>query len=165
MWLIDVWHCNSTGKYSGFQVENTVNESFLRGLQPTDRKGVMHMVTSFRAGTKAVRPISSEFPPLSCSSSCLSDPSSIAAHTNGTVDRQKKQYVGGSTKHVGQGTPASASPHPTISNTPPVFFPEELLALIDTQHPYVKNSAVTRFRNAQDFVYNVASKDYNGEVE
>lgn len=44
--VITVWHCNTTGIYSGFQNEGTLAESFSRGLQPTDEKGVMQMETS-----------------------------------------------------------------------------------------------------------------------
>lgn len=31
--MIDIWHCNSTGVYSGYEVEGTAGESFNRGLQ------------------------------------------------------------------------------------------------------------------------------------
>lgn len=37
----DVWHCNSTGTYSGVAAENTLDETFLRGVQLTDDDGVV----------------------------------------------------------------------------------------------------------------------------
>lgn len=36
----DVWHCNSTGTYSGVEAEDTLDETFLRGVQISDEDGV-----------------------------------------------------------------------------------------------------------------------------
>lgn len=36
----DVWHCNSTGTYSGVEAEDTLDDTFLRGVQFSDEDGV-----------------------------------------------------------------------------------------------------------------------------
>lgn len=41
--LVDFWACNSTGVYAGFAVENTVGETYLRGLQASDSDGVVQV--------------------------------------------------------------------------------------------------------------------------
>lgn len=43
----DVWHCNSTGFYSGVEQENTLDETFLRGVQLSDDEGVVAFDTLF----------------------------------------------------------------------------------------------------------------------
>ncbi|KAI5790276.1 Intradiol ring-cleavage dioxygenase [Geopyxis carbonaria] len=45
--MVDFWHANSTGVYSGFQVEGTEGQGWGRGLQPTDEHGIVHMTTMF----------------------------------------------------------------------------------------------------------------------
>jgi protocatechuate 3,4-dioxygenase beta subunit len=37
---VDIWHCDAGGVYSGVQAQNTVGQTFLRGIQKTDAKGV-----------------------------------------------------------------------------------------------------------------------------
>lgn len=37
----DVWHCNSTGYYSGVEAEDTLDDTFLRGVQISDDDGVV----------------------------------------------------------------------------------------------------------------------------
>lgn len=37
----DVWHCNSTGTYSGVEAEDTLDDTFLRGVQISDADGVV----------------------------------------------------------------------------------------------------------------------------
>lgn len=44
---IDVWHCNSTGVYSGVSEQDTLGETFLRGIAQTDDEGIMQMKTKF----------------------------------------------------------------------------------------------------------------------
>ncbi|KAF8253982.1 aromatic compound dioxygenase [Wilcoxina mikolae CBS 423.85] len=85
--MVDIWHCNasSTGSYSGFKVEKTAGKSFNRGLQPTDKDGIMHMKTTF-PGWYPGRATHIH----------------LAAHTHGTIDSKKNIYKGGTTKHIGQ---------------------------------------------------------------
>lgn len=44
---IDIWHCNSTGVYSGVSAENTLGDTFLRGIWSTEDDGIMQMKTKF----------------------------------------------------------------------------------------------------------------------
>jgi protocatechuate 3,4-dioxygenase beta subunit len=37
--IVDIWQCDSDGVYSDFKQENTVNQTWLRGYQKTDKKG------------------------------------------------------------------------------------------------------------------------------
>lgn len=48
--LADVWHCNSTGFYSGIAVEEAqggLNTTFLRGIQSSDSEGITAFDTLF----------------------------------------------------------------------------------------------------------------------
>jgi protocatechuate 3,4-dioxygenase beta subunit len=38
--LVDIWHCDAGGTYSGFAQEGTAGARFLRGIQRTDRNGL-----------------------------------------------------------------------------------------------------------------------------
>ncbi len=38
--MVDIWHCDAGGTYSGFSQEGTVGRTFLRGIQKTDRNGL-----------------------------------------------------------------------------------------------------------------------------
>jgi protocatechuate 3,4-dioxygenase beta subunit len=44
---VDVWHCDAGGTYSGFAQEGTEGESFMRGIQRTDRSGVARFTTVY----------------------------------------------------------------------------------------------------------------------
>ena len=37
---VDIWHCDASGTYSGFVQEGTRGETFMRGIQRTDRAGL-----------------------------------------------------------------------------------------------------------------------------
>jgi protocatechuate 3,4-dioxygenase beta subunit len=37
---VDIWHCDAGGVYSGVSQQDTVGQTFLRGIQKTDAKGV-----------------------------------------------------------------------------------------------------------------------------
>jgi protocatechuate 3,4-dioxygenase beta subunit len=37
---VDIWHCDAGGTYSGFAQEGTEGETFMRGIQRTDRTGL-----------------------------------------------------------------------------------------------------------------------------
>lgn len=43
--LIDIWACNATGVYSGVEAEDTLQSTFLRGIQQTDDSGVVQFDT------------------------------------------------------------------------------------------------------------------------
>jgi len=44
---VDLWHCDAAGTYSGFAQEGTDGETFLRGIQRTDAKGVAVLKTIY----------------------------------------------------------------------------------------------------------------------
>ena len=44
---VDVWHCDAGGMYSGFAQEGTEGETFMRGIQRTDRNGLARFVTVY----------------------------------------------------------------------------------------------------------------------
>ena len=44
---LDVWHCDALGVYSGTAVQGTESETFLRGIQRTDRHGVARFATIY----------------------------------------------------------------------------------------------------------------------
>lgn len=45
--VVDVWQADALGKYSGFAVEGTAGETFLRGVQFTDLNGIVLFQTIF----------------------------------------------------------------------------------------------------------------------
>jgi len=44
---VDIWHCDAGGVYSGTSVQDTEDERFLRGIQPTDAKGLALLKTIY----------------------------------------------------------------------------------------------------------------------
>ncbi|CAR65882.1 DEHA2E24376p [Debaryomyces hansenii CBS767] len=81
---IDVWHCNSTGVYSGVSEEDTLGSTFLRGIWPTDDDGIMQMKTKF-PGWYVSRATHIH----------------ITAHQNATV-LSNNTISGGDVNHIGQ---------------------------------------------------------------
>jgi protocatechuate 3,4-dioxygenase beta subunit len=45
--IVDIWQCDTDGIYSDFKVENTVNETWLRGYQLTDKNGMCRFKSIF----------------------------------------------------------------------------------------------------------------------
>ena len=50
---LDVWHCNASGVYSDEAVENTANQTWLRGYQLTNGAGLATFSTIAGLGTRA----------------------------------------------------------------------------------------------------------------
>jgi protocatechuate 3,4-dioxygenase beta subunit len=44
---VDVWHCDAQGSYSGEASESTDGETYLRGIQLTDREGLAEFATIY----------------------------------------------------------------------------------------------------------------------
>lgn len=84
--LVDIWHCNATGVYSGVssQGQGGLNSTFLRGVQPTDSDGVSEFDTIFpghyTGRATHIHILSSE---------------------NATI-LSNKTYTGGKANHIGQ---------------------------------------------------------------
>jgi protocatechuate 3,4-dioxygenase beta subunit len=45
--LVDIWHCDAGGTYSGFAQEGTDGKTFMRGIQRTNRSGLATFVTVY----------------------------------------------------------------------------------------------------------------------
>ena len=44
---VDVWHCDSTGTYSGYDSERSARQTFLRGTQRSDGQGIASFATIY----------------------------------------------------------------------------------------------------------------------
>jgi protocatechuate 3,4-dioxygenase beta subunit len=44
---VDIWHCDGGGAFSGFAQEGTEGETFMRGIQRTDRNGLASFTTIY----------------------------------------------------------------------------------------------------------------------
>ncbi|HRH47210.1 MAG TPA: hypothetical protein PLP23_00585 [Panacibacter sp.] len=45
--IVDIWQCDNDGHYSDFEKENTLNQTWLRGFQKTDKDGVCRFKSVF----------------------------------------------------------------------------------------------------------------------
>lgn len=81
---VDFWNANSTGVYSGKEVEGTAGLTYQRGLQASDSNGIVQVLTSF-PGFYSGR----------------AQHLHVKAHVNGTV-AENNTFVGGSVVHTGQ---------------------------------------------------------------
>ena len=45
--VVDLWHCDAIGRYSGFAEEGTEDETFRRGIQVTNARGLVRFDTTF----------------------------------------------------------------------------------------------------------------------
>jgi protocatechuate 3,4-dioxygenase beta subunit len=45
--IVDIWQCDNAGVYSDFKQENTINETWLRGYQITNEKGICRFKSVF----------------------------------------------------------------------------------------------------------------------
>ncbi|KAJ4347281.1 uncharacterized protein N0V89_011221 [Didymosphaeria variabile] len=111
---LEMWHCNSTGVYSGIVAsgngessdETNINNTFLRGIQKTDADGVAQFETTF-PGHYTSRATHIH----------------LMVHTNATL------YVNGtlgnnvSSSHVGQA-----------------FFDQDLISAVELTEPYSTNT-------------------------
>ena len=44
---VDIWHCSATGVYSDIAAQSSTGRKFLRGYQPTDRRGNVYFLTIY----------------------------------------------------------------------------------------------------------------------
>ncbi|KAF2445633.1 aromatic compound dioxygenase [Karstenula rhodostoma CBS 690.94] len=124
---LEMWHCNSTGVYSGVVAsgngdssdESNINNTFLRGIQKTDADGVAQFETTF-PGHYTSRATHIH----------------LMVHTNATL------YVNGtlgnnvSTSHVGQA-----------------FFDQNLISAVELTEPYNTNTQEIT-DNSDDSIFN-----------
>ncbi|KAJ5047682.1 uncharacterized protein L3040_003502 [Drepanopeziza brunnea f. sp. 'multigermtubi'] len=123
--MIEIWHCNATGVYSGIVANGNgdssdltnLNATFLRGLQPTDAEGVAQFATLF-PGHYTSRATHIH----------------VLAHFNGT-QYANGTYSGGHVSHVGQ-----------------LFFDQDLITQADTIAPYSSNTQVVTLNSADQIL-------------
>ncbi|KAF4624773.1 hypothetical protein G7Y89_g13396 [Cudoniella acicularis] len=136
--VIEIWHCNSTGVYSGIVASGNgvgtsdptnINNTFLRGLQPTDSDGVAQFQTLF-PGHYTSRATHIH----------------VLAHFNGTT-YPNGTYGGGYVSHVGQ-----------------LFFDQDLITQVEATAPYSTNTqAITD--NADDSILSEEAASSDPVVE
>lgn len=82
---LDIWHCNSTGVYSGVTAEDTVGSTFLRGISSTDDDGVMQMKTIFPGWYQG-----------------RATHVHVVSHNVNTTQNSNQTISGGNVNHIGQ---------------------------------------------------------------
>jgi len=135
--MIEIWHCNSTGVYSGIIASGNgdssdatnINNTFLRGLQPTDADGVAKFATLF-PGHYTGRATHIH----------------VLAHFNGTT-YANGTYGGGYVSHVGQ-----------------LFFDQDLITQVEATSPYSTNTQ-TLTENADDSIFSEEAASSDPVVE
>lgn len=111
--MVEVWHCNSTGVYSGIVANGNgvssdttnLDKTFLRALQPTDSEGVAQFISIVPGW------YTSRAPHIH-----------VLAHFNGTT-YENGTYGGGVVSHVGQ-----------------IFLDQDLITASGTVAPYSTNT-------------------------
>ncbi|KAL5120190.1 hypothetical protein ACEQ8H_002016 [Pleosporales sp. CAS-2024a] len=122
--FLDIWHCNSTGVYSGVVAQGNgdqndatnLDQTFNRGIQKSDKDGVVAFETTF-PGHYTGRAVHIH----------------VLTTLNATVNANNT-LVGGSIAHVGQ-----------------IFFDQSLIGLVEQEAPYTSNTQ-TLTENARDFI-------------
>lgn len=135
--MIEIWHCNSTGVYSGIVASgngnssdaSNINATFLQGLQPTDAEGVAQFATLF-PGHYTSRATHIH----------------VLAHFNGTP-YANGTYGGGYVSHVGQ-----------------LFFDQDLITQVEATSPYSTNTQDLT-QNADDAIFSEEAVNSDPVVE
>ena len=160
--LIDLWHCNATGSYSSFmglspntefetllkQLNvsqygmgstdlHTDDTTFLRGMWPTDRNGMMEMKTVFPGKCSKLYP----FTKL-----CIPD-NQIGFYSERSIHIHAQVHTDWTVR--GNGTMARGN---TVS-TGQLYFAEPLSQKIMSLEPYVSHTEINRTTNAVDTVF------------
>ncbi|KAH8820264.1 extracellular dioxygenase [Xylogone sp. PMI_703] len=127
--FVDIWHCNSTGVYSGviangngnFNDSTNINNTFLRGIQQTDNEGVVKFETLF-PGHYTGRATHIH----------------VLSHATNETERLANNTVSGlytsHASHVGQ-----------------LFFDQDLISEVEAQAPY-KDNTQPLTQNADDSI-------------
>jgi protocatechuate 3,4-dioxygenase beta subunit len=123
--MVEIWHCNSTGVYSGIVASGNgdssdtanLNATFLRGLQATDSEGVASFSSIFPGH------YTSRAPHIH-----------VLAHFNGTTFANGT-YGGGVVSHVGQ-----------------IFFDQDLITDVELTAPYNTNTQELTLNSADSIL-------------
>ena len=135
--MVEIWHCNSTGVYSGIVASGNgdssdttnLDKTFLRGLQPTDPDGVAKFQTMF-PGHYTSRATHIH----------------VLAHFSGT-QYANGTYGGGYVSHVGQ-----------------LFFDQDLITQVEATSPYSTNTQEIT-ENAVDTIFTEEAASSDPVVE
>ena len=135
--FLEIWHCNSTGVYSGvvangngnYNDKTNINNTFLRGIQKSDSEGVVVMDTLF-PGHYTGRTTHIH----------------VMTSRNATVNANET-LSGGSITHVGQ-----------------MFFDQDLISLVTKQEPYASNTQ-TLTPNSKDYIMREEASDVDPVIE
>jgi protocatechuate 3,4-dioxygenase beta subunit len=123
--MVEIWHCNSTGVYSGIVASGNgdssdttnLDKTFLRALQPTDSEGVASFTSIFPGH------YTSRAPHIH-----------VLAHFNGTT-YANGTYGGGVVSHVGQ-----------------IFFDQDLITAVELTAPYNSNTQELTLNSADSIL-------------
>lgn len=135
---IELWHCNSTGVYSGVVAsgngdssdETNLDNTFLRGINQADESGVVQFDTLF-PGHYTGRATHIH----------------VMTHTLNATVNANNTLTGNSVSHVGQ-----------------MFFDQDLIELVDAVEPYASNTQdITE--NADDSILSEEASDVDPMVE
>jgi hypothetical protein len=134
---LELWHCNSTGVYSGIVANGNgdstdatnLDASWLRGVQQSDEEGAVVFQTVF-PGHYTGRATHIH----------------VLSHNNATLNANDT-LTGGSITHVGQ-----------------MFFDQELISLVETEEPYASNTQELTV-NADDNILTEEAADVDPFVE
>jgi protocatechuate 3,4-dioxygenase beta subunit len=136
--MLDFWHCNATGVYSGVNANGNgnsndtrnLNATFLRGIQPSNSEGVV-TVHSIFPGHYTGRATHIH----------------ILGHLNATLASNRTLMTSGQITHVGQ-----------------MFFDQDLITQAETAFPYNTNTQSTTL-NSDDSILAQASEDVDPIME
>ncbi|KAF2625351.1 aromatic compound dioxygenase [Macroventuria anomochaeta] len=135
---LELWHCNSTGVYSGVIAsgngdssdESNLDNTFLRGINQADENGVVQFDTLF-PGHYTSRATHIH----------------VMTHTLDATVNDNNTLTGASVTHVGQ-----------------MFFDQDLIETVDTVEPYASNTQVIT-ENANDSILSEEAGDVDPMVE
>ncbi|RGP60421.1 hypothetical protein FLONG3_10887 [Fusarium longipes] len=130
---LEIWHCNSTGVYSGVVAngngdssdESNINETWLRGIQKTDSDGVAQFETIF-PGHYTSRAIHIH----------------VMAHANATLQANQTLGRDNYASHVGQ-----------------TFFDQDLISAVELEEPYASNTQELTLNKDDGILSEEASED------
>jgi protocatechuate 3,4-dioxygenase beta subunit len=135
--FLELWHCNSTGVYSGVEANGNgdstdttnLDASWLRGVQQSDEEGVVAFQTIF-PGHYTGRATHIH----------------VLSHLNATLNTNDT-LTDGSITHVGQ-----------------MFFDQDLISLVEAEEPYASNTQELTI-NADDSILSEEAADVDPFVE
>ncbi|KAH7125289.1 extracellular dioxygenase [Dendryphion nanum] len=134
---LEIWHCNSTGVYSGVSASgngntddtSNIDATFMRGVQKSDENGVVSFNTlvpgHYTGRTNHIH---------------------VMSHLNATA-LPNNTLSGGAITHVGQ-----------------MFFDQDLVTLVEAEEPYLSNTQELT-TNAEDTIFSEESDGYDPVVE